>query len=528
IGPGINPGHGLQADINQEMEGLFTDVTSEAGIDYIDSEADFVDFNIQKLIPHKLSEAGPYMAAGDIDNDDYEDFIAGGSSHRSAQIFFQDRKGIFHRKALLSNTELPAKKWDDMGILLFDADGDGDNDLYIVSGGYENRPNSEAYCDHFYVNDGKGNFTEDRKAIPLNYTSKACIKAADYDGDGDMDLFISGRVMPWNYPRPVSSFIYRNDSGNGKVLFTDVTREVAPDLINIGMVSDALFTDLNKDNMPDLVISGEWMPLTIFINEKGRFRNITASSGLSGYAGWWTSLVSGDFDNDGDVDFIAGNLGLNSFYRASEDCPVSIYSGDFDNNGSYDAFTAVYIITSQDDREKKSYPSMGRDDIIREMIQMRSRFQNYKSLAGTTIDNLFSEEQHDKALVLKANYLQSSFIRNDGNNSFSIIPLPSQAQLSALNGMIADDLNSDGNLDILVNTNDYSTEVMTGRYDALNGLVMLGNGHGGFHPLSIAESGIFLPGNGKSMVKIKGAGESYLVAAASNRGPLKIVALNKD
>ncbi len=528
MGPDTFPGHKPRIPLASRINSLFSDVTSGVNISYIDTEADFVDFNIQKLLPHKLSESGPYMATGDIDNNGYEDLIIGGSSHNSAQIFLQKKDGSFLRRSLLDRAALTSKKRDDAGIVLFDADGDDDQDLYIASGGYENNPGSEAYSDHFYVNDGKGNFTEDRNALPVNLTSKACVRTVDYDGDGDLDLFIAGRVMPWNYPRPVSSFIYRNDSGNGKIIFTDVTGEVAPDLVNKGLVTDALFTDINNDNMPDLVIAGEWMPVTILLNDHGRFRDITPITGIANHSGWWTSLVTGDFDNDGDVDIIAGNLGTNSFYRADDKYPVSIYSGDFDNNGSYDAFTSVYVITSQTDMEKKSYPSMGRDDIIREMIQMRSKFQNYRSFADATIDNLFSEEQREKALVLKANDLRSSYIRNDGHNRFTMIPLPSQAQFSALNGIIADDFNIDGNLDILVNTNDFSTEVMTGRYDALNGLVMLGNGHGGFSPLTIAESGIYLPGNGRSLVKLRGAGGRYLVAAASNRGPLKIFSLRSE
>jgi hypothetical protein len=504
---------------------LFKDVTDAVKINYVDTETDFVDFNIQKLLPHKFSEYGPCMAAGDIDGNGLDDIIIGGSSNHCAQLFFQKNDGTFVQKPLLNADNLSSKSWDDMGMVLFDADGDGDSDLYITSGGYENAPGTSAYMDHFYVNDGKGNFTENNDALPLNLTSKGCVKTADFDRDGDPDLFISGRVNPWNYPKPVSSFIYRNDSKNGKIIFTDITEDAAPDLLKIGMVSDALFTDFNKDGWPDLVLAGEWMPVTMLVNEKGKFKDITATTGIGSQTGWWTSIAEGDFDNDGDIDYIVGNLGLNSYYRANKRYPVSVYAGDFDNNGSYDAFPALYLFASQEDTTRKNFPAQGRDDIVKEMIQMRSKFQNYKSFARATIDQLFSAKQLEKAQILKATEFSSSYCRNDGNNKFSLIALPAQAQFSILDGMVVDDFNGDGNPDVLINTNDFGTEVLTGRYDALNGLILLGRGHGEFSPLGISESGIFIPGNGKALVKLKGPKGEYLVAAAQNRGPLKVFEL---
>lgn len=505
---------------------LFRDVTGTVKISYTDKEEDFVDFNIQKLLPHKLSEYGPSLASADIDGNGLDDIITGGSAHNSAMIFLQKSDGIFTKRPLLTDELLSSKKWDDMGILLFDADGDGDSDLYVSSGGFENESGSKAYEDHFYINKGKGYFTEKSEVIPVNLTSKACIRAADFDKDNDLDLFISGRVDPWNYPKAVSSYIYRNDSENGTIKFTDITREAAPVLTNIGMVCDALFTDFDNDGWSDLVLAGEWMPVTFLKNENGTFRDVTMETGTGNLTGWWNSLASGDFDNDGDIDYVAGNLGLNSYYRASEKYPVSITSGDFDNNGNYDAFPALYITTSQTDTTKKEYPAFGRDDAVKQMIKMRSAFQNYKSFAIATIDQLFTESQFKSALKLKANEFRSSYFRNDGNNKFTLIPLPAQAQLSAINGMIADDFDEDGNIDLVINTNDYSTDVLTGRYDALNGLVLKGKGNGEFTPLSISESGIFIPGNGKAMIKQRGPKGKFLVAASQNRGPLKIFESN--
>lgn len=504
---------------------IFKDVTASSKVSYKQKETDFVDFNIQKLIPHKFSEYGPALASGDINGDGTDDLISGGSVGNSAQIFLQKKDGTFIQKSLIPDSKLSGKNWDDMGILLFDADGDGDQDLYVVSGGFENEPDSPMYSDHFYVNDGKGNFAEKENVFPENHTSKACVRAEDFDQDGDLDLFVSGRVDPWNYPKPVSSFIYRNDSKNGNISFSDVTKEVAPSLINSGLVCDALFTDFNNDGSTDLILTGEWMPVTFLSNENGVFKDVTASSGISSHTGWWNSISAGDFDNDGDMDYVVGNLGQNSFYRASEKYAASIISSDFDNNGSYDAFPSLYLVTSQQDSTMKNYPAHGRDDIVKQMIKMRVKYQNYKSQAVSTIDQMFTDKQIQSALKLQATDFKSSFCRNDGNNRFTLIPLPSKVQFSAVNGMITDDFDGDGNLDVLINGNDYGTEVLVGQFDASNGLLLKGNGHGDFTALSFAESGIFIPGNGKAIVKLRSAKGNYLVAASQNRGPLKVFEL---
>lgn len=509
-----------------DMPTLFNDITRKSGIKYIQREEDFADFNIQKLLPHKFSESGPALASGDIDGNGLEDLVTGGSSNHSAQLFLQQRDGSFIQKSLFNEKAILTKNNDDAGILLFDADSDGDEDLYIGSGGYENESNTRAYQDHFYINDGKGNFTEDAGALQSNHVSKSCVRAADFDNDGDPDLFVGGKVDPWNYPKPVSSFILRNDSEKGKAKFTNVTAEIAKDLINAGMINDALFTDFNGDGWTDLVLAGEWMPLTFLKNENGVFTDVTDKTGINDKTGWWTTLAAGDFDSDGDVDYVAGNLGLNTFYHATEKYPVSVYASDFDLNGSYDAFLTLYLAASQKDTSKYEFPVHGRDDAIKQMISMRARFQNYKSYAMATIDRLFSEDQLKKSIILKANYFESSYCRNDGDGKFSLVPLPAQAQFSALNSAVADDFDGDGNLDVVFSTNDFGTEVSVGRYDALNGLCLKGDGTGNFKALHAAESGIYLPGNGRGMAKLRDADGRYILAAGQNRGPLKIYELN--
>lgn len=507
---------------------LFREVTKQSGITYTHRETDFVDFNIQKLLPHKFSENGPGIAAGDIDGNGLDDLVMGGSANNSARLFFQKPDGTFIERSLLKGSDLSTKLWDDTGILLFDADNDTDLDLYISSGGYENENNTSVYQDHFYLNTGKGEFAENQEGIPLNYTSKFCVRAADFDRDGDPDLFVAGRVDPWHYPRPVSSIILRNDSSPGKIKFTDVTGEIAGELLNIGLICDAIFTDFDNDGWTDLVLAGEWMPVTMMKNVNGSFRNITSSTGLAGRTGWWSSIAPGDFDNDGDTDYIIGNLGLNSYYKASEQYPVSVYAGDFDNNGSYDAFPSMYLPASQEERTMKEFPVQGRDDAIKQMISLRSKFQNYRSYAAATIDRLLSTEQYNSSLVLRANCFSSSYCRNDGNGKFSLSPLPVEAQISVINGMVADDFDGDGNLDIAINGNDWGTEVLTGRYDALNGLILKGDGKGSFAALSIAESGIYIPGNGRGLISLKSSSGKLLLAASQNRGPLKLFELVKN
>jgi enediyne biosynthesis protein E4 len=461
---------------------------------------------------------------GDVDGNGLEDIICGGSFGFSAKLLLQQNDGNYNMEVLIKNADKTNKHWEDMGILVFDADSDGDQDIYIASGSYENPPGTNAYQDKMYINNGKGQFAIDTTVFPKNYTSKSCVRAADYDKDGDLDLFIAGRVEPWNYPKPVSSFIYRNESKNGQIKFTDVTKTIAKGLVNVGLTCDAIWTDYNNDGWQDLVLVGEWMPVKVFKNLHGVLTDETPPANLK-QTGFWTSIAAGDIDNDGDMDYIVGNMGQNSFYKASSEHPVSIYAKDFDGNGSYDAIPTLYITNSEG--IKKEYPAQTRDDIVKQMISMRIKFQNYRTFAAAGIKEVLTETELKDALILNVNNCATSVFKNNGDGSFVITPLPAQAQLSNINGMVVEDFDGDGNADIVMNGNDYGTEVTIGRYDALNGLFLKGDGNGNFMPKTISESGIYLPGNGKALVKAKGLNDKYLLVGSENRGRLKIFELTK-
>ena len=291
------------------------------------------------------------------------------------------------------------------------------------------------------------------------------------------------------------------------------------------MACDAVWTDFDNDGWPDLIIAGEWMSLKFLKNNKGKFTDVSASTGLDNEVGWWTSIVAGDFDNDGDIDYIVGNVGKNSFYRASYDHPVSIYAKDFDNNGALDIITTIYLPDQQG--ILKEFPAQSRDEQVEQIPMLKKRFLTYAAFGKATINDIFSNKELNGALKLKANNFENSYIENLGNGKFKIKALPPVAQYSCMNGMVAEDFDQDGNLDVAIAGNDYGTEVSTGRYDACNGLILKGDGKGNFQPLSILQSGWFVPGNAKAVVKLKSSSGNLLMAASQNRGPLKVFELRK-
>ncbi len=511
---------------------IFSDITELLNIPYKHQETDFIDFNLQKLLPHKLSQYGPSLAVGDVNGDRLEDVFIGGSSKHKGKFLMQNKLGHFELKDLLPGRDSIDKESEDMGSLLFDADLDGDLDLYVVSGSYEFSPDSPALQDRFYVNDGKGHFVWQEDALPKFLKSGSCIKAVDYDHDGDLDLFVGGRVEPHSYPKPVSSYILRNDSrrqvagnkqlaNNQRPIFTDITSQIAPELKNIGLVCDALWTDYDNDGWQDLMLAGEWMPITLLKNSTGKiFSKISPSGGLGGATGWWNSLAAGDFDNDGDIDYVAGNLGTNSLHRASETQPVHIYAKDFNKDGFFDAIPTVYYRDAEN--VYREFPYNSRDDLAKQFIQTRQRFQNYAKFSAATINEILKPEEIKDALILEANYLKSSYIENKGNGVFEIRALPIEAQIAPVFGIIVQDFDQDGNLDVLLTGNDYSTEVSVGRYDASMGLVLKGNGKGNFKSLSPQQSGYCVNGDSKSVVSLIDAKGQLLTITAQNRDKLRI------
>ncbi|PRY16379.1 VCBS repeat protein [Pontibacter ummariensis] len=486
---------------------LLREVAGEYNIAYMHEEDDYVDFKNQPLLPHKLSQNGPGLAVGDVNGDGLDDFYVGASARRTGSVFIQNRMGKFSRQPL---GEEPNRE-DDMGALFFDADGDGDQDLYIATGGNEYVAESENYRHRLYKNDGNGNFRLDEQALPALVSSSSCVVAADYDQDGDLDLFIGGRNTPRKYPMPGQSAMLRNDGGT----FTNVTKSVCPELEQIGMVTSAIWTDFDNDSQADLILVGEWMPISFFRNEKGKLTNVTSSIGLTHTNGWWNSIIAGDFDNDGDMDYVAGNLGLNSRFKASVEEPTSIYAKDFDRDGNIDPVIGYYL-------HGKSYPAAGRDALVDQMVSMRRRFTSYADYAKVTLEELFSEDELKDAYAGYSYTFSSSYLENLGNGKFSMMALPMQAQFAPTFGMLTADMNQDSNLDLVLVGNSYATETGTGYYDASYGTVLFGNGRGGFVPASCKTTGFSVGGDAKGITRLMAAGDRLLLLVSRNSDRLKV------
>ena len=487
---------------------IFSNIPSDTlmQIAYRHIENPYNDFVEEILLPHKTSMYGPNVATGDLNNDGLEDLIVGGASQQPTTLLIQNSKG-----QLIDKTPLIIAKdsiSEDMGILIFDAENDGDNDIYIANGGNEFSPNSKELQDRLYINDGKGNFKELAGAIPNLTISSSRVKSHDFDKDGDLDLFVGGRLVPGNYPSPANSYILENKSEGDIPKFVDATDKIAPFLNKIGMVSDAVWTDFDNDGWTDLILIGEWMPITFIKNDEGYFTDITKDLNFDDSRGWWYSINQGDFDNDGDQDYIIGNLGLNYKYKANPEETFDVYFNDFDGNNKNDIVLSYF-------NEGEKFPLRGRECSSQQIPGIKEKFKNYESFSNATLEEVYTEDRLESSLHYQVKSFASIYLENR-NGEFIIRELPNLAQLSSINQILVEDYNKDGHLDALLAGNLFASEVETPRNDAGIGLFMQGDGKGNFKPISASESGFYTSGDVKDMTKITLNNKDYIIVAKNN------------
>ncbi len=449
------------------------------------------DFKRQSLLIEQLSHSGPCLVKGDINKDGLEDVFIGGAKNEPAAIFLQQKNQGFKRIAILAFEN--DKAYEDADAVIFDANGDGNPDIYVASGGYHNLDAKDPLLqDRLYLGTGTGNFIKSQGAIPPTASSKGCVVVNDINNDGSPDLFVGGRVVPGRYPEVPQSFVLLND---GKGIFSDQTARIAPELENFGMITDAQWADMNGDGIKDLILVGDWLPISIFINKDGKLQNETLTYFDTPYSGWWNTLEVADFNTDGKLDIIAGNMGINTQFKVSDSEPAELYYDDFDQNGSVDPLLTYFI-------QGKSYPNLTRDELLGQLSKLRQKFNSYKSYADATINDILTEEELKKSRKLKATKMETSLFLGTQNGSFEIAQLPIQAQYAPVNEIILSDFNADGQTDMLLFGNNFYFKLKLGKFDANYGTLLLGNGHGEFDYMDQNLSGLDVRGAVKSGVLI--------------------------
>lgn len=502
----VAPGRGEMIPVS-DAKPVFREASDQLRIDYVHVENDYVDFDRDQLIFHMISSEGPRMSKGDVNGDGLEDIFIGGSRGTPGSLFVQQRDGSF----VSTNTALfeADKLSEDAGSTFADVDGDGDLDLYVCSGSNEFPNSSTALVDRLYINDGRGSFTRSSQVLPTpRFESTSCVTAADYDNDGDLDLFVGVRVQPFVYGIPGNGYILNND---GKGNFTEVTRQVAPEFYEMGMITDAVWSDIDNDGDKDLLVVGEYMPVTVFVNEGGRLAKRTDAAGLANSNGWWNRIVPADLDGDGDMDFVLGNHGLNSRFKASPDKPVRMYVSDFDQNGAIEQIVCRY-------EGDESYPMVLRHDLVSQIPALKKKYLKYENYMGQSMDDIFTKEQLDNSIKYEAKVMESSVLLNNGDATFTLSALPLEAQLAPVYAIAAGDFDGDGIIDIVTGGNLYRVKPEVGRYDASRGLFLKGKGDGSFVPIDAGRSGIRVEGELRDFVTMRIKGEVVLIGSRNSNG----------
>lgn len=462
----------------------------------------FQDYKIERLLIRQYSKEGPGTAIADVDGDGTEDLFIGGGAGQSGQLYMESSAGTWQQKKG-GNAWENNKLGENMGVVFFDANSDGTPDLYLSSGSNEFLQGAPALEDKIYINDGKGNFSSSLNSLPIKNAYTSVVAASDYDNDGDQDLFIGSRIVPGDYSAIPESYILQNDNGS----FKDITASVATDLKNAGRITSAIWTDANGDGSQDLLIAGEWMPLTLFLQEKGSgtFKKRT----IPNSTGWWNSVIGADIDNDGDTDYIAGNHGLNNIFKASSKEAVTLLVSDLDQNGNNDPIVFKYT-------DGVNAPFVNRDIFISQMPFFNNQFYSFENYAKATYNNLTNEEVLANSTISEVQELRSCVFINNGKGEFSMKPLPVEAQLAPLYGILPLDINSDGNIDLLISGNTYSNHYEYGSIDALDGQLLIGNGDGSFKTMPVEKSGFSTNRAGRSLTWLPSSDKNRAWIIATN------------